>query len=202
MKKFNAVMSAVAALIALPAVAMANPSIVTISSPVNGGSTQVDTLPISVSVSGIVLHSPGTVNGMRACLSVDGGTEVCGPTITGTGNQSSFTFSIASDIYNAGTHTFRVCADKLDSGHLGCAEVTHTYTVAQTACDEIDPPAIANDYMNTINLPQSFNQIRGRVISKIAENANEGKYGTCNYNSVLVKSDVDLYLAQAGWTGN
>lgn len=201
MIKFKSILLAVAALTALPVVAMANPAVVTITAPANGGSTQVETLPVSVSVTGTVLHTPGTVNDMSACLSVDGGAEVCGPTIAGVGKQSTFSFSIASDIYAAGTHTFRVCSDKSSGGHLGCAEVTHTFTLAQAACDEVDPPAIANDYMNSINLPQSFNQIRGKVISKIADNMNQGKYGTCNYNAVLVRSDVDLYLAQAGWTG-
>ncbi|MBJ6802154.1 hypothetical protein [Geomonas propionica] len=201
MKKFKSGIL-VAALVALPVMAMANPTVVTISAPVNGGTTQVDTLPMSVPVTGSVFHSPGTINNMRACLSVDAGAEVCGPTFTGVGNKSSFTFNIGGDIFAPGLHTFKVCADKVDGGHLGCATVEHTFTVAQSACDEVDPPAIANDYMNGINLPNAFNQVRGKIINQIAANMNEGKYGTCNYNATKVKEDVDVLLAQAGWTGN
>jgi hypothetical protein len=192
--RINVAIMALAALIMLPLAALANPAVVSITAPVDGSTMYVDAFPTSVTVSGTIIHSPGTVNDMRACVSVDGGTAVCGNYISGAGNMSSFPFAISVVIYDAGSHTFVVSADKSGGGHYGSAQVTATYLLSAVTCDEQDPPAFANEYLNNLNLPQSYNQIRGQILQFIAQNMNSGKYGTCTYNYDLVKSDVDAKL--------
>jgi hypothetical protein len=183
-----------AGLVALPLVAQANPAVITITAPVNGSTTYVDAFPTTVTVSGNVLHSPGTVNDIRACVTVDGGSSTCGTYIAGVGNTSSFPFAIQVGIDAEGPHTFVVFADKSGGGHYGSGQVTATYLLSQTSCDEKDPPALANEYLNSKSDPYDFNTIRGKIISFIAQNMNEGKYGSCHYNVALVQSDVDALL--------
>lgn len=196
MTRINVAIMALAALIMLPLAALANPAVVSITAPVDGSTTYVDAFPTSVTVSGTVVHSPGNVNDMRACVTVDSDPPVCGNYISGVGNTSSFPFAISVVIYSAGTHTFVVSADKSSGGHYGFAQVTATYLLSATTCDEKDPPAIANEYLDSKDNPQTFAQIRGRIISTIAANMNDGKYGSCNYNVTLVQSDVDALLAR------
>lgn len=194
--RINLAIMALAALIMLPVAALANPAVVSITAPVDGSTTYVDAFPTSVTVSGTVVHSPGTVNDMRACVSVDGGSPVCGNYISGAGNTSSFPFAISVEISDAGSHTFVVSADKSGGGHYGYAQVTATYLLSATTCDEKDPPALANEYLNSKDNPDTYQTIRGKIISIIAQNMNDGKYGSCHYNVTLVQADVDALLAK------
>ncbi|HET7318668.1 MAG TPA: hypothetical protein VFK23_05985 [Nitrospirota bacterium] len=194
--RIYAAIMALAALIMLPLAALANPAVVSITAPVDGSTTYVDAFPTGVTVSGTVVHSPGTVNDMRACVTVDNDPPVCGNYVSGVGNTSSFPFAISVVIYSAGTHSFVVSADKSSGGHYGFAQVTATYLLSATICDEKDPPAIANEYLDSKDTPDAFKTIRGKIISVIAQNMNEGRYGSCNYNVTLVQSDVDALLVK------
>jgi hypothetical protein len=195
MKRFFGAAVLVVALAMVSVTAQATPVVVAISGPTDGSTITVDALPASILVSGSVSHPQSAVNDMRACIEVDGGSPVCGDYISGTGNLRTFGFNLPVDLFE-GTHTLRVSADKSSGGHYGFAEITVTIVYTTTSCDEKDPPAIANEYLNSLNLPNSYNQIRGSIISTIAHNMNAGKYGTCTYNVAMVQSDVDSLLAK------
>jgi hypothetical protein len=196
MKKFFGAAAIVVALGLVSVTAHATPVVVAISGPTNGSTITVDELPATIQVTGSVSHPQAAVNDMRACVEVDGGSPVCGDYIAGAGNLRSFGFNLPVDLYE-GTHTLRVYADKSSGGHYGFAEITVTVVLSTVACDELDPPAIANAYLNSLDLPNSYNQIRGSIISTIAHNMNAGRYGTCTYNAALVRTDVDSLLAKS-----
>jgi hypothetical protein len=74
--------------------------------------------------------------------------------------------------------------------------VTVYIVLSNSACDEKDPPAIANEYLNDLNLPSSYATYRGQIIKIIALNHSNGAYGSCHYDDDAVRHDVDDLLAQ------
>jgi hypothetical protein len=187
----------IVALSVIPGTVQANPAGVTISAPTDGQEFEVESLPAIISVSGMVTHSPGTVNDMRACVSLDSGSLTCGNYISGVGNSSSFSYSIPVEIYTAGEHTLQASADKSGGGHYGASDIiTITIVVASGACDEQDPPAFANEYLNSLDLPQTYASTRGQILSVIGQNHGAGKYGSCIYDYELVKDHVDALLIE------
>jgi hypothetical protein len=187
------------ALIIGPKTALANPALITIATPTDGAEFEVGTLPTTILFSGTITHSPSNVNDMQPCLNVDSST-VCGNLISGVGNLQSYPYAIPVEFDTPGEHTIQAYTDKTGGGHYGSsAPINITIFLVPVACDEVDPPGYANEYLNSLNLPQEYATKRGQIISAIANYMNDGRYGTCNYNYELVKYDVDLKLAELGY---
>ena len=171
----------------------------TISSPSNNQTIVVESVPVNIIVEGTISHgSPGNVNNQRACIKVDGGTPICEPNyIGGLGNVSSRSYSITVPITSDGTHTLQAFTANSSGDHSGVSAVVTVYIVlSNSACDEKDPPAIANEYLNDLNLPSSYATYRGQIIKIIALNHSNGAYGSCHYDHDAVRDDVDDLLAQ------
>jgi hypothetical protein len=171
----------------------------TISSPSNNQTIVVESLPVNIIVEGTISHGgPGNVNNQRACIKVDGGTPICEPNyIGGLGNVSSRSYSITVPITSDGTHTLQAFTANSSGDHSGVSAVVTVYIVlSNSACDEKDPPAIANEYLNDLNLPSSYATYRGQIIKIIALNHSNGAYGSCHYDDDAVRHDVDDLLAQ------
>ena len=182
--------------------AHAHSASVTISSPSNNQTIVVDSLPVNIIVEGTITHgSPGNVNDQRACVKVDGGTPICEPNyVGGLGNVSSRNFSITVPINSEGQHTLQGFTANSRGDHSGVsALITINIVLANAACDEKDPPAYANEYLNSLNLPPSYATYRGQIIRVIAFNSSNGAYGSCQYDYELVRADVDTLLAQLGF---
>jgi hypothetical protein len=182
--------------------AFAHNSSVTISSPSNNQTIVVDSLPVNIIVEGTISHgSPGNVNDQRACVIVDGGTPTCEPNyVGGLGNVSSRTYSISVPIGSEGPHTIQATNANSTGGHSGISNLTTIYIVLATvACDEKDPPAYANEYLNGLNLPPEYATYRGQIIRVIAFNHSNGGYGACHYDYDAVEEDVDALLVQLGF---
>jgi hypothetical protein len=174
---------------------------VTISAPINNQTMLVESLPINIIVEGTISHgSPGNVNDQRACVSVDSGAPICEPNyVGGLGNVSSRNYSITVPISSEGLHTIQVTSANSNGDHRGIsALITINVLLAQVTCDEKDPPAYANEYMNSLNLPSDYATYRGQIIRVIAFNHSNGAYGSCIYDYAAVRQDVDLMLAQLG----
>jgi hypothetical protein len=181
--------------------AHAHSASVTISSPTNNQTIVVDSLPVNIIVEGTISHgSPGNVNDQRACVKVDGGTSVCEPNyVGGLGNVSSRNFSVTVPIATEGPHTVQAFTANSNGDHSGASTIITIYIVlANTSCDEKDPPAHANEYLNSLRLPLEYATYRGQIIRVIAFNSSNGAYGSCHYDYQLVEADVNSLLAQLG----
>jgi hypothetical protein len=185
----------IAALLAIPAVAAAHSSSTSISAPSDGQEFLTDAPPLTVLVEGAVVHSnPGNASGFTICV-YEGATELaCEADCQGLGNHSTCNFSVPVDL-GFGEHTLRIVSTK-DGAHGSEASVTVTVSPSTVACDEKDPPALANAYLNSLDLPQSYQQIRGAVIRQIANAHSNGKYGSCTYDQDCVETDVDAALQE------
>ena len=180
--------------------AHAHNSTISISSPSDNQTIVVESLPVNIIAEGTISHSsPGNVNDQRACVKVDGGTGLCDNYVSGLGNVGSRNYSITVPINSAGQHTIQAFTAKSEGSHPGIsAIITINVVLSITACDEKDPPAIANEYLNSINFPSAYASYRGQIIRVIAFNHSNGAYGACNYNEDAVLDDVDALLAQLG----
>jgi hypothetical protein len=188
-------------LFAASSVAHAHNGSVTISSLVNNQTMVVESLPINIIVEGTISHGPpGNVNDQRACVKVDGGTAICEPNyVSGLGNASSRNYSITVPINSDGPHTIQTFTANSRGDHSGVSTLITIYVVlSNSACDEKDPPAIANEYLNNLNLPSAYATYRGQIIKVIANNHSNGAYGSCHYDDDAVREDVDALLAQLG----
>lgn len=175
---------------------------VSISSPSNNQTIVVEALPINIIVEGTITHgSPGNVNDQRACVKLDGGSPTCEPNyVGGLGNVSSRNYSITVPINSEGQHTLQAFSANSHGDHSGMsALITINIVLAITTCDEKDPPAYANEYLNSLSLPQEYATYRGQIIRVIAFNSSNGAYGSCHYDHALVRSDVDSLLVQLGF---
>ena len=191
-------------LISLPAVGRAHDSAVSISGPYDGQVFVTDTLPINITVEGTISHSgpPAGANvaDSRACVSVDGGVATCLPApVFGGRPPSSYTYVVPITINSAGFHTLQVFTSKTNGGHPGQSDVITIEVVLATAsCDEVDPPAYANQYLNDLNLPSYYASFRGQIIKVIAFNHSNGVYGSCTYDYAAVLADVNALLSGLG----
>jgi hypothetical protein len=191
-------------LFSLPAVGRAHDSAVSISGPYDGQVFVTDTLPINITVEGTISHSgpPAGANvaDSRACVSVDGGVPTCLPApVFGGRPPSSYTYVVPITINSAGFHMLQVFTSKTDGGHPGQSDVITIEVVLATAtCDEVDPPAYANQYLNDLNLPNYYASFRGQIIKVIAFNHSNGVYGSCTYDYAAVLADVNALLSGLG----
>lgn len=188
-------------LLAASSLAHAHNGSVTISSPSANQTMVVESLPINIIVEGTISHGPpGNVNDQRACVKVDGGTAICEPNyVGGLGNVSSRNYSITVPINSDGPHTLQAFTGNSRGDHSGVSTLITIYIVlSNSACDEKDPPAIANEYLNSLNLPSAYATYRGQIIRVIAFNHSNGAYGSCHYDDDAVREDVDALLAQLG----
>ena len=180
-------------------IALAHNGSVTISSPSDNQTIVVESLPVNIIVEGTISHgSPGNVNDQRACVSVDGGTPTCEPSyVGGLGRTSSRNYSITVPINSEGQHTLQATSGNSNGDHTGISSlITINIVLANVPCDEKDPPAIANEYLNSLNLPSAYATYRGQIIRVIAFNHSNGAYGSCHYDYDAVREDVDALLAQ------
>lgn len=181
--------------------ALADPAtfINSISTPVDGQQFTVDTLPTTITVEGTI--SGGNINDQRVCVIVDGSTSVCEPGyVGGLGNTHSRSYSIPVSIGTAGDHTLQASNANSTGGHSAVsALITITIVLTVDTCDEMDPPAYANHYLNSLNLPNEYATYRGQIIKIIAFNFNAGAYGSCHYDYAAVVSDVNALLSQLGF---
>jgi hypothetical protein len=183
-------------------IALAHNATVTISAPSDNQTIIVESLPVNIIVEGTISHgSPGNVNDQRACVSVDGGTSTCEPSyVGGLGNVSSRNFSITVAINSEGKHTLQATTANSNGDHRGISSlITINVALANVPCDEMDPPAYANQYLNSLNLPSDYATYRGQIIRIIALNHSNGGYGSCRYNYDAVREDVNSLLAQLGF---
>ena len=179
-----------------------NASVVTISAPSNDQTIIVESLPVNIIVEGTISHGdPGNINDQRACVSIDGGTAICEPNyVGGLGRVSSRSFSITVPINNEGQHTIQATTANSSGDHNGISSlITITVLLANVPCDEKDPPAYANGYLNGLNLPSDYATFRGQIIRIIANNHSNGAYGSCHYDYDAVREDVDQLLTQVGF---
>lgn len=180
-------------------VALAHTGSVTISSPSNNQIIVVQSLPVNIVIEGTILHgSPGTVNNQRACVILDGATSTCEPTYIGDlGSASSRNYSITVPISTEGQHTLKATSANPGGAHGGSSDLmTITVVLASVPCDDKDPPAYANGYLNSLRLPPEYATYRGQIIRVIAFNHSNGAYGSCQYDYDAVREDVDALLAQ------
>lgn len=189
-------------LLAAPNVALAHSGNVSISAPANNQQIVVNSLPINIIVEGTISHGPpGNINNQRACVIVDGGTPKCEPSYVGDlGNMNSRGFSITVPIGTEGPHTIRATMANPGGSHSARSLTITIYVVlASLSCDEKDPPAYANEYLNSLNLPRRYATYRGQIIKVIAFNHSNGAYGSCHYDYDEVREDVDALLVQVGF---
>lgn len=202
MKKLISYFSAFLLFMSANAAIAHNATVVTISAPSNDQTIIVESLPVNIIVEGTISHgSPGNINGQRACVTVDGGTATCEPNyLGGFGNVSSRNFSITVPINNEGQHTIQATSANSNGDHSGISSViTINVLLANVLCDEKDPPAWANGYLNDLNLPSDYATFRGQIIRIIANNHSNGAYGSCHYDYDAVREDVDQLLTQVGF---
>ena len=182
--------------------ALAHNSNITISSHTDNQTIIVDSLPINIIVEGTISHGPpGTVNNQKACISVDGGLAICEPNyVTGLGSMSSRGYNITVPISSPGPHTLQATTANPSNDHRGISSlITINVILTTVTCDEKDPPAFANEYLNSLNLPPTYATYRGQIIRVIAFNHSNGAYGSCHYDYDAVLEDVDDLLAQLGF---
>jgi hypothetical protein len=122
------------------------------------------------------------------------------PALSGLGNTQSYSYNIPVEIGTAGAHTLQAINANSDGDHSGASSVIGiTIVLTAYACHDRDPPAHANQYLNSVNLPREYATYRGQVISIIAFNHSVGKYGTCTYDYTLVEADARDLLAYLGF---
>lgn len=191
-----------AILLFVPRQAFGHDAYISISGPYDGQVFTTDTLPITVNVDGSITHSAppngANVADSWACVSLDGGTPLCQPAPTFGGRPpTSYNYSIHVSIASFGMHTLQASTGKSDGGHAGVSDIITIYVnPTLEICDEVDPPAYANQYLNSLNLPSSYATYRGQIINVIAFNHSNGVYGSCTYDYDLIKNHVDDLLAQ------
>jgi hypothetical protein len=173
----------------------------TISSPVDGQEFVVSSLPAIITVDGTITTVGGTINDQKVCITVDSDTPVCEPDfVGGLGSATSRNYGITVSIDTAGDHTIQASNENSDGGHAAVSDpLAITVVLTTGACDEVDPPAYANQYLNSLNLPSDYATYRGEIIRVIAFNFNGGEYGSCHYNYAAVESDVNDLLSQLGF---
>ncbi len=205
-KRIRSTVGALGVFLVIPVFAWAHDSSITISAPTAGQEFWVSSLPVdlTVPVSGTIIHSApptgASVADNWACVSVDAGTPVCNPAPTFGGRPpTSYDYSVNVTITSLGAHTLQASTRKSDGGHPGQSDPVTIYVyLTPVTCDEVDPPAYANQYMNTFNPPQAYAQFRGLVIRQIAYNHSQGMYGTCTYDYPAVEEDVCTALLEVG----
>ena len=171
----------------------------TISTPVNGQQFTVNSLPTTIAVEGTI--SGGNINDQKVCVSLDGGAPICEPGfLGGLGNSTSRSYSIPVSISTTGDHSLQASNANSTGGHSAVSALI-TITIALTAdtCDEVNPPAYANAYLNSLNLPNEYATYRGQIIKIIAFNFSAGDYGRSHYDYAAVVSDVNDLLNQLGF---
>jgi hypothetical protein len=173
----------------------------TISSPVDGQEFVVNSLPANITVDGTITTVGGTINDQKVCVTVDSVTTVCEPDFAGgLGSATSRSYSIAVSIATAGEHAIQASNENSNGGHSAVSDlIAITIVLAADPCDEVDPPAYANQYLNSLNLPGNYATYRGAIIKIIAFNFNAGAYDSCHYNYAAVESDVNGLLSQLGF---
>jgi hypothetical protein len=202
LKKFISYFAAVLLFTSANAATAHNASVVTISAPSNDQTIIVESFPVNIIVEGTISHGdPGNINDQRACVSIDGGTAICEPNyVGGLGRVSSRSFSITVPISNEGQHTIQATTANSSGDHSGVSSLIRiTVLLANVPCDEKDPPAYANGYLNGLNLPSDYATFRGQIIRIIANNHSNGAYGSCHYDYDAVREDVDQLLTQIGF---
>jgi hypothetical protein len=202
LKKFISYFAAVLLFTSANAATAHNASVVTISAPSNDQTIIVESFPVNIIVEGTISHGdPGNINDQRACVSIDRGTAICEPNyVGGLGRVSSRSFSITVPISNEGQHTIQATTANSSGDHSGVSSLIRiTVLLANVPCDEKDPPAYANGYLNGLNLPSDYATVRGQIIRIIANNHSNGAYGSCHYDYDAVRQDVDQLLTQLGF---
>jgi hypothetical protein len=192
----------------IPAFGWAHNASIDISTPEDEQEFIVDTLPMTLTVKGMITHSAppagANVADSKACVTVDEGTPaavtVCEPALVFQGKPPTYyEYSVNVTLHSEGAHTLRAYTSKTDGGHPGQSELMTIYVyLASITCDEVDPPAYANQYMNAMNLPQEYAKLRGKVVQVIAQNHAAGVYGSCTYEYDAVVEDVCAELAKLG----
>ena len=187
-----------------PRLGLSHESLVSISGPYDGQIFVTDSLPLSITVEGTISHSAppngANVADSWACVSLDGGVPTCQPApVFGGKPPSSYNYLVPVSITSPGIHTLQASTSKTGGGHAGQSDViTITVILASTNCDEVDPPAHANQYLNDLHLPSYYASYRGQILKVIAFNHSNGVYGSCTYNYPAVIADVDALLSQLG----
>jgi hypothetical protein len=120
--------------------------------------------------------------------------------LSGLGNTQSYSYSIPVEIGTAGPHTLQGISANTDGNHVGASDpVNITIYLIPYTCDEKDPPAHANEFLNSIYVPQEYARYRGQVLSIIAFYHSNGYYGTCRYDYGRVESDVIALFGELGF---
>jgi hypothetical protein len=180
----------------------ADASVITIGSPLEGADITFDCslyTSTTVTVSGTQVHD--NVAGGRVCVSSNFPNSKNCSYYTGTGRPpTSWNYSIPVQVGVGANQPLNAVGDKGTDGdaHTGSATVHVNVSCSNLACDEQDPPAHANLYMNnlpTTLTPSQFAQVRGDVINQIAHATENGKYGSCTYDYSCVENDVDYALS-------
>ncbi len=187
-----------------PGLSWAHNAYISISGPYDEQVFTTDTLPLNISVEGMIAHNAppagANVADSWACVSLDNATPVCEPApVFGGKPPSSYNYLVPVSINSAGYHTLQASTRKTDGGHAGQSDtITILVVLAPQSCDEVDPPAYANQYLNELNLPSSYATYRGQILKVIAFNHSNGVYGSCTYDYDLVISHVDYLLGDLG----
>jgi len=139
------------ALLMIPALGWAHDASIDIAAPTAEQEFVVDTLPVTIPVTGTISHSAppngANVADSKACVMVDEGTPeaatVCEPAPVFAGKPpSSYQYSVNVSINTEGTHTLRAFTNKTGGGHPGESELVTIYVyLASVTCDEVDPQA-------------------------------------------------------------
>jgi len=191
----------IALLLSLPGLGLAHESSIGIAGPYDGQIFVTDSLPLSIQVDGTISHSAppngANVADSQACVSLNGGTPVCQPAPVSAGKPpSSYNYLVSLAVNSPGFHTLQAFTSKTDGGHAGQSDViTIEVVLLNTTCDEVDPPAYANQYLNELNLPSEYATYRGQIIKFIANNHSNNVYGSCHYDYAAVTADVDALLS-------
>lgn len=219
MKKKSLVMTmcvALALVLGLGGVALADTPNVNITSPVSGATVYVTTFPYTISISFTLAHSQ-LKNLTNLAVQV-GGTDLFTPVnpfknapaaqenqptddllaITGAGgvtvsDSDHATVTVPWTVASPGDYTIAVLTQHRSD--VGLDE--ETVTISSVAVEYPAPPAVANAYINA-NYKSIAGKKRGTIISVIAENqAKSEKYGPRGgpYDEDLIKADVDSYVS-------
>jgi hypothetical protein len=175
----------------------ADKSAVTITSPTDGADIQFDCSQAestSVAVTGYLLHN--NVADGKVCVTSQFPQTNCAE-YTGTGRPpSSWPYYIEVPVKEGLHQAITAVGSKGDEGGHDSDPATVYVDVSCTnlACDEKDPPALANQYLNSMSPPPTYATDRNDVIKQIAHANEDGKYGSCTYDLDCIKEDVDQAL--------
>jgi hypothetical protein len=178
----------------------ADASVITIGSPTEGANISFDCslyTSTTVTVSGTQVHD--NVAGGRVCVSSNLPNSKTCSYYSGTGRPPTYwNYSIPVQVGVGANQPLVAVGDKGTDGdaHTGSTTVHVNVSCSNLACDEKDPPAHANLYLNSLSTsPSDFAKIRGNIIEQIAHATDKGKYGSCTYDYSCVEDDVDLALS-------